>query len=469
VIAPFGHARERDTDENHEGDHVRILIVGAGNTGRNLASKLCAMDHDVVIVDHRSEQLAALDAQLDLLTVLGNGSSPDVLERAEVAKADLTFAVTGVDGVNILACEISHAAGVTNSVARVANRELTRSSLIDFKQLGVDLMISQNEEVAREIFDMLRHPGLTESTELLDGRLVIIGIRARANGPLVKGALSELHAESMVSGVRFVARLRDGRLSLPQGETQFEVGDDVYVAISPDGIPTFLDWVYPGRQAFEKTVIAGGGGLGLDLAKRMEEVRKPTVLLERDSERAGDCSDALGSALVLLGDASDRETLVNAGVGPKTAFVAITGDEELNIISCMLARKLGATFTLAQVTNPDYVPVIRSIGLVDGVVSPHLCMVNAILHFVRGRHVKAAVQLRRAPGEFLHVAIRKGHRWAGKAVHRLRMPGKCLIASALRGDEILVPTGDLVIQEGDQLVMFALPADVDRVENAFKS
>jgi len=457
-------------DENDcEECTVRVLIVGAGNTGRNLAAKLCEMDHDIVVVDCLPEQLAAVDAQLDLLTVLGSGSSPVVLEKAEVAKADLMLAVTGVDEINILACQIAHAAGVPTAVARIANRELAQSSLIDFKQLGVDLMISQNEEVSRGIFDMLRHPGLTESTELLDGRLAIVGIRVPSEGPLMRGPLSELQAEPMVSGVRFVAQLRSDHLSLPSGETRFKAGDDVYVAIQPDCIPTFLDWVYPGRAAFGKTVIAGGGGRGLDLAKRMEEVRMPAVLLERDSERAEECSEALKKPLVLLGDASDQDTLVNAGVGSNTAFVAITGDEELNIISCILAHKLGAAFTLAQVTNPDYVPVIQSIGLVDGVVSPHLCMVNAILHFVRGRHVKAAVQLRRAPGEFLHVAVRKGHRWAGKPVHRLKMPGKCLIATVLRDDQIHVPTGDLVIQEDDQLVMFALPSDVERVEGAFKS
>lgn len=448
---------------------MRILIIGAGNTGRNLAAKLCEMDHDVVIVDRDPAQLAALDAQLDLLTVLGGGASPDVLEKAEIAKADLTIAVTSQDEVNILACQIAHVAGVAHTVARVSNRALTRSSLVDFKQLGVDLMISQNEEVGREIFHMLRHPGLTESTELLDGRLVIAGIQVNAEGPLVQGALSELDPGSMIAGVRFVAQMHEGQLSLPRGETRFAAGDDVYVAIKPDRLSMFLDWVYPGRHAFGKTVIAGGGGLGLDLAQRMEAVRMPTVLVERDAARAEECSDALNSLLVLQGDASDRETLVSAGVGPNTAFVAITGEEELNIISCMLARKLGATFTLAQVANPDYVPIIQGIGLLDGVVNPHQCMVNAILHFVRGRHVKAAVQLRRAPGEFLHVAIREGHRWAGKPVHSLKMPGQCLIASVLRDDQMHVPNGDLVIEAGDQLVMFALPSDVDRVERAFKS
>ncbi len=448
---------------------MRILIIGAGNTGRNLALKLCEMDHDVVIVDHAAEQLAALESQLDVMTVLGGGSSPDVLEKAEITKADLVVAVTSRDEVNIVACQIAHAAGVDHKVARVSNPALTRSSLIDFQKLGVDLMISQTEEVSREIFDVLRNPGLTEATELLDGRLLIAGVRVRKGGPLLRGSLAELHAEPMVSEARFVARVRGEQLTLPQGETRFEVGDDLYVAITPENLPTFLDWVYPGRHAFSKTVIAGGGGLGLNLALRMEGSRSSTVLLERDTTRAGECSEVLNTTLVLHGDASDRETLIAAGVGPNTAFVAITGDEELNIIGCILAHKLGAAFTLAQVTKPDYVPVIRGLGLLDNVVSPHQCMVNSILHFVRGKHVKAAVRLRRAPGEFLHVAIRERHRWAGKPIYKLKMPGRCLIASVSRDDKIHVPTGNLVLQAGDQLVMFALPTDVDRVESAFRS
>jgi trk system potassium uptake protein TrkA len=448
---------------------MRILIIGAGNTGRNLAFKLCAMDHDVVIVDHAPEQLAMLDSQLDLMTVSGAGSSPEVLKEAEISKADLVLAVTSIDEVNILACHMAHVAGVPNTVARVSNPTLTRSPLVDLKQLGVDLMISQNHLVGGEIFEILRNPGLTESVELLDGRLVIAGVRVRPGGPLLRGPLSDLQPEPMVADVRFVAMVRGEQLSLPNGETRFETGDDLYVAIKPNNLPTFLDWVYPGRRPFEKTVIAGGGGAGLDLARRLEGVRMPTVLLEWDAVRAGECSAALDKPVVLHGDASDRETLVSAGVGPDTAFVAITGDEEMNIIGCILAHQLGAAFTLAQVTKPGYVPVIRSLALLDGVVSPHQCMVNAILHFVRGRHVKAAVQLRRAPGEFLHVVIRDGHRWAGKPIHRLKMPGRCLIASVLRADQVHVPTGGLVIQAGDQLVMFAMPADVERVQGAFKS
>lgn len=448
---------------------MRILIVGAGNTGRNLATKLCHMDHDVVVIDHSSKQLASLDAILDVMTVLGNGSSPDVLEKAEIAKADLLIAVTSLDEANIIACQYAHAVGVSHTVARVSNAAFSRSPMLDFKKLGVDLMISQNEEVGREIHDILRHPGLNESLELFEGQLVIAGVRIRPGSPLLREPLSGLQADPMVARVRFIAVLRGDRLILPRGDTRCELGDDLYVAVKEADLTSILDWICPGRQAFEKTVLAGGGGLGLDLAQRMEEERMSAVLLERDGDRAEECSDELLKTTVFHGDASDRETLVNAGVGPDTAFVAITGDEELNIISCILAHQLGAVLTLAQVTNASYVPVIQSLGLLDRVVSPHQSMVNSILHFVRGRHVKAAAQLHRAPGELLHVAVRQGHGWVGKPVHRLKMPGDCVLVSVLRNGQIHVPTGELIIQQEDQLVVFCRPEDATRVQSAFKN
>jgi trk system potassium uptake protein TrkA len=448
---------------------MRILIIGAGNTGRALASKLCAMDHDVVVVDRCADQLAALDAQFDIMTVQGSGSSSDVLEQAGLAKADLLVAVTCSDEVNILACQFAHAVGVAHKVSRVSNPEWTHSSLLDFKALGVDLMISQSEQMADQLFGILRNPGLLESVDLLDGRLQIAGVSVVEGSQLLRGPVAGFQSEDIVSRVRFVAMMRDESLSLPRGDTQFKAGDDVYAAMRPEDLPAFLDWVYPGRKPFDKAVVTGGSDLGLDLARRMEAASMPVVLLEQDAERASACSDVLHKTLILQGDASDRDTLVNAGVSENSAFVAITADDELNIISCILANRLESAFTVALVAKPDYVPLIRSLGLLDRVVNPHLCMVNAIMHYVRGKHVKAAVQLHRAPGELLHVAVREGHRWVGKTVRKVRMPGACILAGLLRGDDVLIPTGDLGIEAGDQLVIFALPADVERVQSAFRS
>jgi trk system potassium uptake protein TrkA len=448
---------------------MRILILGAGNTGRNLAAKLCDMDHDVVVVDKSPDHLAAMSANLDVMTVHGSGSSPVVLEEAAISKADLLIAVTSSDEVNILACLYANAAGVSSKVARVTNAAFVQSTMLDFRELGVDLMVSQNEEVCREIHNMLRYPGVTESVDLFDGRLVIAGIRIGSGNPLLDASLSASVEDPMLAKVRFVAILRDEELILPRGDTHLEDGDDVYVALKPEDLPSMRDWMYPGRQPFEKIILAGGGGLGLNLAEAMEASKLPAVLLEHDAARADECSEALQQTVVFHGDASDRETLINAGVGANAAFVAVTGDEELNIISCMLARKLGAALTLALVRSASYVPIIRDLELLDHVLSPHQSMVNTILRFVRGKHVRAAAQLHWIPGELLHVSVREKHRWVGKAVQTLKMPGDCILASVLRDEQIHIPHGNLTIQEGDQLVIFCRLEHVERIQQAFKT
>jgi len=447
---------------------MRILIIGAGRTGCHLSARLCEMGHDLVVIDRTSDRLVALEAQHDILTIVGSGADPDILEKAEVGKADLLIAVTDRDEVNVLACQYAHAAQVPNTVARIANPALTRSEKLDLGQLGVGLMVSHKEEAASEVVDILRHPGLLEAVELLDGRQLVVGFRVTAASPLLQAVLAGFKSEEILTKARFMAILRGDNTILPRGDTRVMAGDDIYVAVKPDDLEELLQWACPGRQPFGKVVVAGGGELGLDVARRLEKEGIPVVLLEANPERAEICSAALDKSLVLRGSASDQEMLIEAGVGPKTAFLAVTGEEELNIISCILADKLGAAFTIAHVVKPEYAPIIRSLRLLDRVVSPHLSMINSILHFVRGRHVKAAARLNRVPGELLHVVVPERHRWVGKTISRLKIPGDSVIATVLRGEAIRVPTGDLKIETGDQLVVFALPDDVEHVQALFK-
>jgi len=450
---------------------MRILIIGAGNSGRHLASKLSDMSHEVVVVDRDSEPLAVLDAQLDILTVTGSGSSPETLEKAEIAKADLLIAVTDSDEVNIMACHCAKSAGVKNTVARVVNPALLASPLMNYEKLGVDCLVSQNEAAVEDMFDILSNPGLLESLDLFDGRVLVARIQVRKESPLLGGPISSLchgNADSILAKIRFVVGRRGEKAFIPHGDTVLSEMDDLYVALLPEDLRSFLDWAYPGRRAFDKCVIAGGGGLGLTLVRRLESESVPAVLVERNAERAGECSEVLSKTLVLHGDTSDKDLLVNAGVGHDTAFAAMTGDEELNIISCMLAHKLGAEFTVALVSKPEYVPIIRSLGLLSRVISPHMSMINSILHFVRGKYIRAALCLHNAPGELLQVVVAEKHKWSGMLVGDLKMPGDCMIVSVLRGETVLIPTGKLTLEEGDQLIIFALPDDVSTVQRLFR-
>ncbi|HMP77615.1 MAG TPA: Trk system potassium transporter TrkA [Kiritimatiellia bacterium] len=448
---------------------MRILIIGAGNAGRHLAAKLSEERHDIVIVDRDEAALNEVASQLDIQTVSGEGSSPRVLEKAGLTKADLVVAVTDRDEVNILACAFAHAAGVPHQVARVSNPDFLHAhAKFDLGKMGIDLVISQKEECADEIYTVLRMPGTLEAVDVLEGRVLAVGIKVHMDSPMVLQTLKDFPRPDLLQKIRLIGLMRADELLIPKGETQLMIGDDIYFCGKPADVNEFLEWASPEHERFEKVIIAGGGDLGLQLAQRLEKTDTPVVLIERDTGRAEACSLVLDRALVIKGDALDQETLENAGVVHGSAFVAVTGSDENNIMICLLAEKAGAAFTLAQVTRPEYVPIISSLSLLDRAVSSHMSMINAILHFVRGKNVRAAALLHKLPGELLEVVLAEGHRWADKPVRGLRIPAGVMIATVLRGDEILPPTGEQVLRVGDRLVLFTLPTAVGRVEDLFK-
>jgi trk system potassium uptake protein TrkA len=385
---------------------MRIVIVGAGAAGQNLAERLCGMHHDVVVIDRDSESLRRISSQLDALTIEGEGSSPAVLDESEIEKADLIVAVTNRDEVNILACMYARKADVKHTVARIVEESYLAPRHFDLQDLGIDRAISHKEECAHEIFDVLRMPGALEVTQLLKGRINAIGVRTPSHSPLLHAPLKAFSNEPWFKRIRFVALVRNQELEIPDGETQLQTGDNVYFVLRPKDAEAFLDWMFAERRSrFEKVLIAGCGDLGLSLASRLEQTSMETVLIEQDRKRAEVCSEVLDRSLVINGNASDRSMLKEIGIKANTAFVATTGDDELNILSCVLAKELGASFTTAQINKAEYVPIINNLGLLDCVVSPHLSMIKAILGFVRGENVRDVAFFYKLPGELVEVVI----------------------------------------------------------------
>ena len=448
---------------------MKILIIGAGSAGKNLASKLCEEKHDVVLVDTKSEALDEVSSQQDVLTVQGEGSSPSTLESAHIDKADLVVAVTNSDEVNILACMYAKAAGVKYKVARVSKSDYIHSrNRMNLREAGVDLLVSEKEECSTEMFNILRMPGALEVVDMLDGRVLVVGMKVHMDSPMLRTTLKAFPQPELLAKTRFIAIMRGAELIIPHGDTQLMVGDDVYLVGRPADLSTFLAWAWPESSKFQKVIIAGGSDLGLLLAQKLEALEMAVVLVERDEDRAQYCSGLLNKTLVIKGDALDEETLDNCGIADNTAFAAATREDEKNVIGCLLAGKHGASFTLAQISKPQYVPVINKLSLLDRAVSPYLSMVNAILHFVRGRNVHSATVLHNLPGELLEVVAPAKSKWTGKAIKKLHMPEGIIIATIMRNNEVNVATGEWVIAEGDQLVIYSAPGHVGKLEALFK-
>ena len=447
---------------------MRILIIGAGNTGKNLAVKFCEERHDVVVVDLKAEPLAEIEAQQDVLVIQGEGANPRLLEDAGLAKSDMMVAVTDSDEVNILACVFAKAAGVKHKIARVANADFIHHSRYSIKDLGVDLVINQKEECAQDLFNFLRMPGSVETVDMLDGRVLAVGLKVHMDSPLLLGPLNAFPDTKWLNVIRFIAIIRGTEVIVPRGETQFIVGDDIYFVGKPDDVSQFIAWAWPERAGFHKVIIAGGGGLGTHLAQLMEKTDTQVVLIEQDEDRANYCSGVLNKTLVIKGNALDQETIENIGIVDNTAFVAVTGNDENNIISCMVAGKTGAHFTAAQIDKPEYVPIINNLSLLDRAVNPHLSMINAILHFVRGKNVKAAAVLRELPGELLEVVIPDKGKWTHKAIKNLKLPEGVIIATVLRDKEVFAATGELTLQPADRVVIYCTPHSAGKIESIFR-
>lgn len=448
---------------------MRIVIIGGGQTGAHLAEKFCEDEHDVVVIDTDTERLAELDAHLDLMSVQGDGADPAVLEEADVERADMVVAVTDRDDTNILACVFAHARGVSRTVARVSSSSYLTSRHINFTELGVDLLVNQYDEYARDLYNVLRLPGSIELADLLDERVMVVGMSIHMDSPLLGSLLKNFSGKEWLQKIRFTAVVRGDEVMTPHGDTTFLVGDEVYFAGEPDAVADFMQWAWPEHKRFQRVVIAGGGELGLQLARMLEHTRMQIVLIEQDEKRADFCSAQLNRTLVIKGDALAQETLAGIGEAGDMAYVAATGSDEHNIIGCLVAEKFGARFTAAQVGKKEYIGIINQLRLLDRVVDPHLAMVNSILHFVRGKNVQAAAILARLPGELIEMKLSAKHKWAGKAIKELKIPDGVIIVAALRGGQVKTATGDLVLAGGDRVVVYCLPAAMSKMESLFTS
>ncbi len=446
---------------------MRILILGAGNAGRLLALRLCDEKHSVVMVDTDQQALAEAEAKLDILTVCGSGSSPRVLGEAQVDKCHLIIAVTNCDETNILACLYAHAAGVGRTVARVASPEyIHRDNAYDLGAMGVDLVINQKQECVREIFQSLKMPGAAEAFDLFAGKVIVAGFHVGKASPLADTTLSSYVQPELIRLFRMIAIWRAGKLIVPHGDTQFEVGDMVYLVGPRSAIATFSGWICPRFQPAQKVIIAGGGDLGLMLAQMLEDSVE-CVLLEQDEARARVCSAQLDKTLVLRGDALAENTLGEAGVTDRTAFIALTGDDENNIMNCLMARKQGVGFTVTQIVRTDYIPVVESLGLVDRVLSPYISTMHVILHYLRSQKVQAASLLHKLPGELLDVVIPDDRKFSGKMIKDIKMPRATIIATVLRNQEVVPAAGDLELIPNDRVLIFAHHDAVKHIRSMF--
>ena len=452
---------------------MKILILGAGQVGSTAAFSLAREEaNEVTIVDKNPDVLRELQDRLDVRTVVGNASHPDVLERAGGRDADIIIALTNSDAINMVACQIAFTLFRTPTrIARIRARELmSREQLFGPDGIPVDVAISPSSLVTNYIEQLIRFPGALQVLDFADGRVRLVATRARGGGALVGHPLRELSEHIPNVESRVVAIFRGGRGIIPDGDTVVEEDDEVFFIAARKDIRTVLREMRKLDDPVRKVVIAGGGNIGLDLARALEATNQVKVI-ERDYQRARQISEQLARAVVLHGDSADEELLLEENIDSADVFVAVTNAEEANILSAMLAKRLGARKVMALINKIAYAELVES-GTIDVAISPQQITLGTLLAHVRRGDVVKVHSLRRGAAEAIE-AVAHGNaresRVVGRLIDEIQLPRGATISAIVRVDEVLMAHHDTQIKADDHVILFiADRRQIDEVERLFE-
>ena len=447
---------------------MRIIVVGAGEVGFHLAMRLSAERHDVVVIERDSDLAGRIQSQLDVLVVKGNGASLTSLERAGVEDADLLLAVTNIDEVNLIACLVAAQFEVPQKVARVSNPEYyERERLRERGRFGADLLINPERECAREILKLLMRTEASDVAEFAEGRIVLLGLPVHSDAPVAQKTLAEI-GRQMMRDRHFltVAIDRNGDSIIPDGETRLLPGDEIYLVSEAPYLQEAYRLLGLGRKQIERVMLLGGGRVGLALATLLEEEGVQPTILERSRDRCLKLAERLKRALVLHGDATDLDLLTQEGISQTDGLAAVTSEDETNLLASLLAKHLGTRKVVTLIKRSEYIPLITRVG-VDAAVSPRLSTANRILQRIRGRRILSMAIMERNQAEVMEIQVDQTSRVVGRHVEDLDLPAGSILGSIQRGEEVVIPRGDTLIEAGDHIVVFALPRAVEETAEFF--
>ena len=447
---------------------MRIIIVGAGEVGFHIARKLSLENKDVVLVELNEERVRRVQQILDVQVIQGKGSSPSVLRQAGLASAEIIIAVTDSDETNIVACMIAQTMSKNIiRVGRVRDPEYRGASgVIDQSFLHIDLVISPEEEVSKTLSLLADTPGTSDVLEFADGRVKLIGIKVDAGNPMAGKRLMEISPEAGEK-MLVAAIYRKESVIVPRGDTRAKEGDTLFFVTLPESVKKLLRRFGKKDDHTRRVLVSGGGRMGECVARRLSSKGIGMKIIERDRQRCERLAETLDKVVVLHGEGTDQRLLLEEGVRETDMFISAVEDQEENVLTALLAKRLGAKRVVSLVDTTEYIPLASTIG-VDVVLSPMLSAVGTILQFIRQGKVLSVSTLREDLVEAIEFIAMETSEIVGKSLRTLSMPKGALVGSIVRGEEVIIPDGDTVIEAGDRVILFARPDAIPRVEKAVK-
>lgn len=449
---------------------MKILVVGSGQVGFFLCDRLSREGHEVTLVDRDEVVVERAQDRLNVLGVVGNGASAEILEQAGIKEVDIFIAVTNMDEVNILACLLAREYQVEILIARTKNIEYTsQKAVLSKEKLGIDLLINPDDAVAEELSKLACNSKAFDVAEFADGQILFQGYRIESGSPLCDLSLAELGELRGMYRFVVVAINRGNTTIIPRGDDMIQAGDRIYIFAPQQELPA-INYLLQSEQLEKKSnhraFILGGSRIGLQVAQNMEKLHFHTKLIERSEDRCYKLAELLNKAVVINAEGLDVQTLVDEGLAEADVFIAVTGNDQTNILTCLLARQHNVRRTLALVSQPELIGLASDLGI-DACISPRLAAAGAILKFVRRGDIISLTAVEGSNSEVLELEISKESGLLATPLSALHFPRGAIIGAIVRGNNYEIPTGESMLEEGDRVVVFTLPEALQKVERFF--
>ncbi len=451
---------------------MKIIILGAGQVGGTLAENLASEANDITVVDHDADRLRQLQDRLDIRTTQGKGSYPNILKQAGAEDADMLIAVTNSDEVNMVACQVAHTLFRTpTKISRVrAIPYLLKKGLFGSEAFPIDVLISPEQVVTNHITRLIEYPGALQVTDFSKGLVRLVAIRASKGGPLVGHELAYLRRHMPNIDTRVAAIFRKDSAITPNGTTVIEDGDEVFFLAATNHIRSVMSELQPLEKPYKRIIIAGGGNIGHRLAEKLES-KHQVKIIEHNSKRCIELSESLNRAIVLQGNAANKEMLLEESIEDTDVFCAVTNDDEANIMASMLAKRLGARKVMTLISNADYVDLIQG-REIDIAISPQQTTIGSLLTHVRRGDVVNVHSLRRGAAEAIEAIAHGDHRSSkvvGRRLDEIPLPEGTTIGAIVRHNEVLIAHDHIRVQPDDHVILFLVDkSKVRDVEKLFQ-
>ncbi len=448
---------------------MKVIICGAGQVGWQIARHLSGEKNDVTVVDFNADLVRRATETLDVQGVTGFASYPDVLERAGARDADMIIAATHSDEVNMVTCQVAHSVfGITRKIARLRSQSYLDAIYADLYRrdhLPIDVVISPEKEVAEAALQRIAAPATFDTESFMGGRAQLLGIVLDEDCPVLNTPLRQLSElfstlRAIVVGVR-----RDGRLFAPEPGDQLFAGDNTYLFCHTEDVNRALEIFGKTTRKQERIVVIGAGNVGLEVARALEARtdRIRTKLIEKNRARAERAADTLERTIVLNGDGLDIEMLMEAGIDRADAVLAVTDDDKTNLLVAVRAKQIGCRMSIALVNDPTLVPLMGALDI-DAYINPRATTVSSILRHIRHGRVRAIYSIGDAEAEVIEAQVLSTSPLSGRLVRDIEFPEGVLVGALMKGERVMKPTGDLRVEEGDVIALFAMAKDVPEVE-----